>query len=321
MKYYILIPWLLAPLAGACTPESMASPDPNDATGSQLPVKQIEQTVGAPGDVTHGVLDITIKRFDIDDARGPRGVTFTPSFQLHGDAHFQPLGRGKALLNGDMALREGEVNPFIAALLKNGLVFQAFHQHLPMDPQLWFVHFRGTGDPLELARALRAALEVTRTPLPQQAPPKPTTPLDAQRLAHLLRGEASVGGGGVVMVTVPRNDRVMLGGVQVSPYAGISTTIEFKPTEGHKDDESKPGGKATAQVVADFSMTAEEVTPVIKRMLLDLQWFQGCLYNQEIDEHPQLFFDHMLKEGDAYKLAEEIRIGLDLTHTSRGPKS
>jgi hypothetical protein len=38
-----------------------------------------------------------------------------------------------------------------------------------------------------------------------------------------------------------------------------------------------------------------------------------CLYNQETDEHPQLYFDHMLKSGDAYELAREIRRGLDLT--------
>ena len=42
-------------------------------------------------------------------------------------------------------------------------------------------------------------------------------------------------------------------------------------------------------------------------------WFQGCLYNQETNEYPQLYFAHMLKVGDAYTLAQEIRRGLDLT--------
>jgi hypothetical protein len=45
-------------------------------------------------------------------------------------------------------------------------------------------------------------------------------------------------------------------------------------------------------------------------------WFQGCLYNQETNEHPQLYFDHMLKVGNAYQLAHEIRRGLDLTDTA-----
>jgi hypothetical protein len=44
-------------------------------------------------------------------------------------------------------------------------------------------------------------------------------------------------------------------------------------------------------------------------------WFVGCLYNQETSETPQLYFAHMLKVGDAYALAREIRRGLDLTHS------
>lgn len=48
-------------------------------------------------------------------------------------------------------------------------------------------------------------------------------------------------------------------------------------------------------------------------------WFQGCLYNQETNqetnEQPQRFFDHRVKEGDAYQLAQEIRSGLDLTRS------
>src|SRR5262249_42592371 len=53
MRYYILIPWLLASLAGACTPESIAAPNLNEgasagAAGSLPPllVKQIEQIIG-----------------------------------------------------------------------------------------------------------------------------------------------------------------------------------------------------------------------------------------------------------------------------------
>lgn len=54
------------------------------------------------------------------------------------------------------------------------------------------------------------------------------------------------------------------------------------------------------------------MVPVVTRMR-HRGWFQGCLYNQETDEHPQLYFDHMLKVGNAYALAAEIRRGLDLT--------
>jgi hypothetical protein len=321
MRYYTVIPLLLAPLAAACTPDTMAAPEPNETTptstagsSSQLPVKQIEQILGAQGDVNGGVLDILIERTDIDDARGPLGVTFTPAFEIHGELGFQPLGKNQALLNADMAVLEPEANPFIAALLQHGLVFQAFHQHLPMLPQVWFVHFRGIGDPIALARAARAAIEVTHTPLPQRPPQHPTTPLDAHRLARILHGQATVGNGGVVTVTVLRTDRILLDGVRVAPQCGISPRIQFKPTR--KDDDARSGGKAAnAQVCPDFSMTAAEVVPVVKRMLIEHHWFQGSLRNDETNEQPQLFWDAMVKEGDAYQLAQEIRSGLDLIHS------
>lgn len=272
------------------------------AASSSLPVKEIENVVGAQGEVSHGVLNISIARDDIGDVQGPKGVTLTAAFEIHGDLWFQPLSNGRALLNGDMALTESEVNPFISALLDNGLVFQAFHQHAPTDPQVWFVHYRGTGKPIDLARAIRAAIDVTATQLPQTSPSKPTSPLDDKKLASILHGDAQIGEEGVVTVTVSRKGTVHLDGVHVSPDAGISTTIEFKPVGGTQ-----------AQVVADFSMSASEVDPVVHQMLGGEDWYQGCLYNQETDERPQLYFDHMIKSGDAYDLAKQIRRGLDKT--------
>lgn len=148
------------------------------------------------------------------------------------------------------------------------------------------------------------------TPLPQSSPPNPTTPLDADRLAKILHGEAEVGEEGVVTVTVNRKKGVRIDGVYVKPETGISTTIEFKPLSS-----SSSAPSLQAAVVPDFSMTSDEVQPVVKRMLKEFGWYQGCLYNQETAEHPQLYFDHMVKSGDAYALAEEIRRGLDPTRS------
>jgi hypothetical protein len=269
----------------------------------RLPVDAIERIIEIDGDVTNGVLEISVGRSDIGDVQGPLGVVFDSAFEVSGDLYFQSLGEGKALLNGDLALLPEETNPFIAALLANGLIFQAFHQHLiEMTPQVWFVHFRGVGDPLQLATAIRAAIGVTKTPLPQSSPANPTSPLDADRLGTILHGDAQIGEEGVVTVSVSRTHGVTLGGVHARPETGISTMVEFKPL----------GTAANAAVVPDFSMTGDEVMPVVSKMVAQ-GWFQGCLYNQETDEYPQLFFDHMLKTGDAYALAQEVRNGLDLT--------
>jgi hypothetical protein len=283
-----------------CSPALRAADNHQDKT--ILPVDAIQKIIGAEGEVSHGVLTIGIARKDIGNVLGPMGVVFTPSFQIHGDLHFQPLCFGKALLNGDMALKEDEVNSFISALIRNGLVFQAFHQHTPMKPQVWFVHFRGIGDPVMLAREIKAALNVTDTPFPQTRPKNPTTPLNPDRLATILHGDATVGEDGVVTVTVPRANPVFLACVLLRPEAGASTGIEFKPCGGDN-----------ASVVPDFAMISNEINPVVNLMLNSFGWFQGCLYNQETAEFPQLYFDHMVKKGNAYKLAMEIRKGLDLT--------
>ena len=269
-----------------------------------MPKAQIEKIIQAEGSVDNNVLDIEIARDDIGEVQAPLGVTFTPDFEVSGDLFFQPLPDGNAFLNGDLALKEDEVNPFISQLLLHGIVFQAFHQHTPTDPQVWFVHFRGTGNPIELARSVKAAIGVTTTPFPQVAPPHPTTPLDPARLKNILHADTvSVGGEGVVTAWVYRKDRIVIDGVTVNPQANVSTSVVFKPT----------GQGGQAHVVPDFSMTAEETIPVISLMLNNLGWYQGCLYNQETGERPQLYFDHMVKTGDAYELAAEVRRGLDLT--------
>ena len=39
----------------------------------------------------------------------------------------------------------------------------------------------------------------------------------------------------------------------------------------------------------------------------------SCLYNQETAEHPQLYFSHDFKTGDAIALARQLRRGIDRT--------
>lgn len=271
----------------------------------KLPVEKIEKIVQAQGTVSNGVLSISIDRRDMHHVAGPLGVTFTPSFELDGTLTFQSLGSDHAIYNGNTpALKAQECDPVIDAILANGLKFEAFHQHyIETSPNVWFIHFRGEGHPLELARGIHKVLKATSTPLPQKMPSHPKTPLDPHRLASILHGSAQVGDEGVVTVTVDRTDKIVIDGIHVSPELNVSTDIEFKPV-------SSSG--STAWAGPDFSMTSAEVQPVT-RLMRKQGWFDSCLYNQETNEHPQLYFSHMLKRGDAYTLAKEIRRGLDLT--------
>jgi hypothetical protein len=270
-----------------------------------LPVAQMEAILGAQGDVSHGVLGVDADRSDLRVRGGPAQVTFADGFGVHHDLYFAPLSGDRAVFNGDIAVRAGEILPAIDAILGHGLEFQGEHQHLyDLRPMVWFLHFRGTGAPLALAGAVRAVLDRTGTPLPQRPPAHPTSPLPAAELGRILHGEASVGGNGVVTVVVPRTDRIVLGGVRVPPELNVSTNVEFEPL---------PGGRAA--VLPDFAMTSPEVRPVIAT-LRHAGWEIGCLYNQETDERPQLYFSHAFATGDPVTLARQVRAAVAHTAVS-----
>jgi uncharacterized protein DUF1259 len=272
------------------------------AAATGLPVDRMEEILQADGLVSGPVLEVDIDRSDLHVV-GPQGVPFREGFQLQHEFFFQQLGSGQAIINGDMALLPAETQKVIDGLNRFGFVFQAFHQHLyDMTPMVWFIHLRKTGNPLDLARAVHELVLLTRTPLPQHSPAHPTTPLPADRLAEILGGDATVGPNGIVTVSVDRKSGVVLGGHRVDPGLGVSSSIQFQPM----------GSGDHAAAVPDFSMTADEVNPVIHTMRA-AGWQIGCLYNQETDEHPQLYFSHAFKTGEATTLAQEIRRGLDHT--------
>ena len=285
-----------APLLGTV---SSSTAEAATSSSAGLPVKLIEQIIEVQGMVTDGVLQIEIDRDDISDVH-KEGVPIKPAFEINGTVCFQALSDGSVMLNGDMAFKAEELNPAIDQMLKHDLVWQAMHQHLwGLQPMVWFMHFRGRGSARKLAEAVRAVLSVTSTPLPQAPPEHPTTPLDAKRLSKIIGQPATVGASGVVSIDVPRRDRIILGGVHISPELNVFTPVGFEPLGGSK-----------AVVVPDFGMTASEIQKVTAVMRAQ-GWEQNCLYNQETAENPQLYFDHMFKVGNAYQLAQEVRRGLE----------
>jgi hypothetical protein len=281
-----------------------SSSNSNNSNPNSLPVRQIEQILRADGKVTNGVLSIDMDRDDLGNVTGPGGVPFKPSFEIDHKLFFQMIGANRAIFNGELALLARETNPVIDRIVRNGLVFQAFHQHFfNLNPQLWHIHLRGTGHPIALARAVANVIAATGTPLPQSSPQHPSSPLDEQRLARILGGDAEVHEQGVVEVSVNRREQIVLGGIPVKSELGVNHTIAFEPL-----------GDGRAAVAPDFALIASEVNPV-----MELQRREGftvhCLYNQETAESPQLYFSHQLAVGDPYQLARAIRRSLERTNT------
>lgn len=262
---------------------------------------EIEQIIQAQGMVSNGVLSIEIDRNDITNVT-LHGVPILPSFEINGNLTFEEIGDGSVFMNSDLALKSSEIDPFIDQLLRHNIAFQAEHQHFyDFEPIVWFIHFRASGDALRIARGVKDALNVTSTPFPQAPPSHPTTPLPADDLGRIIGGTPTIGANGVVTIGVPRANPIRLGEMVINPNLNIETPVAFQPY----------GGGRKAAAVPDFGMIASEVQKVIG-LMRSQGWDIGCLYNQETDEHPQLYFSHNFKTGDSIQLAHEIRNGLNL---------
>ncbi len=276
---------------------SVASP----LSQSTTLLHQIEQIIGAQGMIANGLIHIGVERDDITSVT-LHGVPILPAFEINGDLWFEPIGGGQVAMNSDLSLKASELDPFIDQLLIHDIVFQAEHQHFyDFEPLVWFIHFRAVGDPLKIARGVKAALNVTSTPFPQTMPVNPKTPLPAADLGRILGGSPTIGADGTVAIDVPRRNQMILGGRVVNPFLNIQTTTVFQPY----------GGGRNAAAAPDFGMRSGEIQAVIGIMRRQ-GWDIGCLYNQETDETPQLYFSHNFKTGDSIELAREIRRGLDL---------
>ena len=250
--------------------------------------------------MSNGVLTIDIDRDDIKDVT-IHATPILPAFEINGDLNFESLGGNRVAMNSDLCLKTDEVIPFIDALLAHDINLPSRAPALLRFQTNRVVHSLSCNRGRRANRArLQSGAQATSTPLPQAPPKHPTTPLPVREIGKIIGATPTVGHNGVVSMQVPRADQIVLGGIKVNPYLNISAPVNFQPLHD---------GRAAA--VPDFNMIASEIQHVVGRMR-GHGWDIGCLYNQETDEHPQLFFSHQFKIGDPIQLAHEIRDGFDL---------
>jgi hypothetical protein len=95
-------------------------------------------------------LDVTVEGIPVPASMGV-GSWFAFRETAGGDA---------AVVTGDMALTQEQVNPAIRALREESVEVVALHNHMLHDePRVMFFHFQARGAPAELAGGLRAGLE------------------------------------------------------------------------------------------------------------------------------------------------------------------
>lgn len=146
---------------------------------------KIKETAGGKGEIPHGKFDpehTNLNPQKIEVILGKKGelkdgvykVTIGRVIQMHGTKIGNTMGVNtwaafvgsddNALVDGDFAMHETEVQDVLKALRHAGIYVVALHQHmLEEQPRIIFLHYWGIGSTTQLAQALQSALSKTKT--------------------------------------------------------------------------------------------------------------------------------------------------------------
>ena len=213
------------------------------------------------------------------------------------------------MMMGDLVLTESEINPVMSKLLAEGLQVTALHNHLlRANPPTFYMHVAGMGDPAQLARLVRAALEESKTPFdikpPAEAAPATTgVDFDTGEIDAAI-GRKGKANGGIYQFGIGRADSIQMDGMAIPGAMGTAIAINFQPTGGGK-----------AAITGDFVALSNEVNPLITA-LRDNGIEVTAIHNHMIGEEPRAFFIHFWANDDAVKLAKGLRAALDAVHVS-----
>ena len=139
---------------------SAPTPPPAQQPPVDIDVAGVEQALGRKGTQDGGLLKYSIPRKDaiVEDGH----VLPAASFNLTTVINFQPVGAGKAAINGDFILTDPEIQKVIQALRAGNIQIVELHNHgLTEQPRLFYMHFWAVDDAVALAKALRPALDAT----------------------------------------------------------------------------------------------------------------------------------------------------------------
>jgi hypothetical protein len=291
---------LLAPGAWP-PPGDAAARDHPEKAGGTLSAERIGAAAGTKATAKDGVVRIAWTRSDVPV--GVDGVPLKPFADLGSWAAFTPVGHG-AMVMGDTVVFQDEVTPAMDAAFAGGLEVTGLHNHFFYDePKVYFMHLGGTGDPSELAAAVKGVWDAIKkvragqeTPATRFAGETPGAGAVSAEAVEKALGHKAETQQGVVKVTIGREGTMHQ--VKVGGAMGLTTWAAFS------------GSDELAAVDGDFIMTAEEVQPVL-RALRKAGIHVVALHNHMIGESPAFYFTHFWGKGRAGDLAGGLRSALD----------
>src|SRR5499425_1546500 len=141
----------------------LASPAFAQRDVQRLNTEGIARAIGKQGELTGEMYKVSFPRSDLSVNVG--NVVIKPALALMAWAAFIKSGNN-AMTYGDLVLLEDEINPVISKLEEKGLELSALHNHLLHEtPRIMYIHFVGRGDEVELAKGIREALKLTKSPI------------------------------------------------------------------------------------------------------------------------------------------------------------
>lgn len=149
----------LKPALSLIGSDSPPAGTPGKALDGLLDTAQLATIVGAAGEASGPVYKITIGRPDIKLVE--MGASINARMGLNTWAAFYGSD-AEAVVAGDIAMLDTEVEPVLKALRNSNINVVAIHQHmLGTNPTVIFLHYWGRGPAQKLATAVRAAFDRT----------------------------------------------------------------------------------------------------------------------------------------------------------------
>jgi hypothetical protein len=126
----------------------------NIASPSSINAVPLEAALGVKGQANQGMFKIVIGR-----PATMHGVSVGKEMGINTWASFGGSDDA-AVIDGDFAMLENELQPVLRAMRKEGINIVAIHQHMSHEqPRYLFLHYWGKGKAIDLAHSLKRVLD------------------------------------------------------------------------------------------------------------------------------------------------------------------
>jgi len=140
----------------------VTNPNPKDSFGAPLPPERssvsaepLNTIFGISGEVNNGMVKFTIGR-----PATMHGVKIDKDMGVNTWAAFAGTD-DNAIVDGDFAVTEDELQPVLKSLIKDKINIVAIHQHMTHEePRIMFFHYWGRGTARDLAQAVKGGFVV-----------------------------------------------------------------------------------------------------------------------------------------------------------------